>query len=176
MDILKALLVITGSSIFFRLGGWGGTTSGEFIPTFLKTCFGIKKGSKWYRWLMGLFIGYFYSTLFTVITYFIATSVLGYGENHWLRKSLEKALGRLGRDLAWCIYGFGLGMAIMPVLGLNRAILQGIITSIMFYLLMKWSNDGIKQWKDEKGEYKLDHAFVELGIGAICVCLTLLGR
>lgn len=87
-----------------------------------------------------------FAPLFCILTYLIATNVINYGEGQIWRKWL-------GRDGCWLFYGFCFGLASFPVLGW-WAILQAVIASYSFWFLMQLSSEG-----------KLDHAYVEVGIG-----------
>jgi hypothetical protein len=115
---------------------------------------------KLFRWLgigiliaiVGIFSGYGWVSLLSILTYFLATNVLSWGEKHWLRKLV-------GKYWQWVIYGFCLGLASFPVLG-YWAILQGLVSAGACLGLMTWSNDGYHG-------HKLSHPYVELGIGFI---------
>lgn len=171
------------SSILFRLGGWGDSDFAFGIKSIL----GLTKGNKNWRWFgIGSFIGVlyfingmirncfainslepfrilgFYKSLLCIPSYFIATSVFSYGENHWLRKLV-------GRNSCWVIYGLFFGLASFPVLG-KLCMLQGIIGGVIFYILMKLSNDGIFRLTYGKEDrpyviWYLDHKYVEILFG-----------
>ena len=109
---------------------------------------------------MGLPIGVYYGLtnrtwvpVLCLVTYFLATNVVSYGENHILRKFC-------GRDLTWLLYGFIFGLASLPVLPVLLALTQACVASAAFWLLMKWSNDGFRG-------HKLNHKLVELGFGLL---------
>ena len=121
---------------------------------------------KLWRWLMGIPIAIICGItlrsaipIWCILTYFLATNVSSYGENHPFRKWF-------GRDGAWLIYGALFGLASLPVLGIY-SIIQAIISSVSFWGLMKLSNDGIS-------DYKLEHKWVEIifgFVGTILYCL-----
>ena len=104
------------------------------------------------RWCMGIPIAVLTGNYWLVLTYFLATNVSGYGENHPFRKWF-------GREGAWLVYGGIFGLASIPYLGWV-AIVQCGANMGLFWLLMKWSNDGI-------GQHKLQHQFVEFLFGFI---------
>ena len=117
------------SSILFH---WGGKDQFPWLPWF---------NQKLWRWLMGIPIAYWYGwqlrsvyPMLCIATYFIATNVISYGENHILRKLL-------GRDGCWAFYGFMFGLASFPILG-YWCIAQGAFNAILFMTLMQLSNDG----------------------------------
>ncbi len=156
------------SAVLFRLGGVG--KDDRFLP-FMKPPTPI--AAKAWRWGMGAIIGLlawhgWLTYLLIIATYFLATWALGYGENHPFRKWF-------GRDGCWVIYGFFFGLASMPVLKW-WAILQGMLGAAVFWELMSMSNDGIllNMPNGASGiirEWKLNHAWVEVGIGFLGMIL-----
>lgn len=133
------------SSVLFWLGG--------------RDQMSVPWNQKLFRWLMGIPIGiisaiivHSWLPLFGIITYFLATNVMGYGENHPLRKWF-------GKDIQWILYGFFFGLASLFSLSWY-AILQAVLSASCSWVLLKWSNDGFKC-------NKLNHNFVEIGIGLL---------
>lgn len=107
---------------------------------------------------------------FTLVTllllpcfYFLATNVMGYGENHVLRKLF-------GKDIQWILYGVVLGLCSFLALSW-LSLLQGVISGISTWVLLKWSNDGFHKLPYIGDKIpalygsKLSHQWAELGIG-----------
>ncbi len=123
----------------------GGRDQWKFFPM----------NQKLWKWLwLGYFISAYYGCKYREVypillwlTYFLATWASGYGENHPFRKWF-------GRDGAWIMYGFLFGLASFPMLGW-LSIVQAIVASVSFWVLMKWSNDGFLG-------HKLSHQYVEI--------------
>ncbi len=162
------------SAVLFRLGGV--SRDDRFLP-FMKPSTPI--AAKAWRWGMGAIIGLlawhgWLTYLLIIATYFLATWALGYGENHPFRKWF-------GRDASWIIYGALFSLASFPVLRW-LAILQAIIGAWVFWFLMKWSNDGMfpvdsYDLFDKTGNgWKLNHAWVEIGIGFLGTIFYIFAR
>lgn len=84
---------------------------------------------------------------------------LSYGEN-WLRKLV-------GKDIQWILYGFCFGLSSFFCLSW-LSLLQSLIGAGSTWFLLKWSNDGFK-WSS----FKLNHEYVEIGIGLSATILYL---
>lgn len=158
------------SAVLFRLGGWG--KGDAYLPFYPFTKQGWKiGGNKWFRWGMGIPVGLYgvlvkhsWIPILCIATYFVATNVVAYGEKSIWRKWF-------GRDGSWLFYGFCLGLASLPLLGL-LSLVQAMLSSVSFFVLMKLSNDGIvlKVPEGSKGivkEWYLDEAYVEVGAGLL---------
>lgn len=123
MHKLLALLTILVAGFLYRFGG---ADQWEKCP--------LKQ--KWWRWLMGLPIGFlmslgvvswgqvFINTILCGVTYYIATSAFKYGEKSWLNFAGERG--------KFTICGVAFGLAIFPVVTLPLAILQGIVSGAGF--------------------------------------------
>lgn len=142
------------AAMLFRLGGVG--RDDGFSPGFPPR---TPMAHKAWRWCMGIFIGGIsailmksFWPLLCIVTYFVATNVFSYGENHPFRRWF-------GRDISWVIYGSAFGLASAPAIGI-LSIAQGIVGAASFWGLMKLSNDGIDGWA-------LNHCYVELIFGAL---------
>lgn len=100
-------------------------------------------GGQWLklaRWLIGLPIfvmalicGYPWYSIFAVLTYFLATNIFSYGDKMWTSKLF-------GRWISMGLSGLTFGLASIPVVGIERGIIQGIIGMIGF-LVLKWLDD-----------------------------------
>lgn len=90
------------SAICMRLGGWGAGDS--FLPfyPFTKPSWKIG-GRKFFRWFMGVPIALITGNWWLILTYYIATSGVPYGENSWTAK--------LFGHFRWFVSGAALGMA-----------------------------------------------------------------
>ena len=136
MNILIPII----SAILFHLGGRDQFT---WCPI----------NQKIWRWGMGIPIAIITGNIWAMPFYFIATNVSGYGENHPMRKLL-------GRNLSWLVYGAIFGLASLLSLSPITALMQATIGSVAFFVLMKWSNDGIFG-------HKLNHKIVEIVFGLL---------
>lgn len=92
------------------------------------------------RWLMGIpiffiaiFNGASWYSIFSVLTYFLATNVFSYGDNMWTSKLF-------GRWISMGISGLAFGLASIPILGLTWGVSQGIF-SMFAFLVLKYLDD-----------------------------------
>ena len=153
--MFKLLIPVIGC-LSYRLGGWG-----KYGYLFLPFA-----NPKLWRWLMGIPIALITGNWWYALTYFIATNVFSYGENH----PLTRLLGRFN----WLISGFMLGFS-------SLSWINALVSSVSFYILMHLSNTGIpinsekgaNDWLISNNFWKLDHKYVELGIGLITTLIFL---
>jgi hypothetical protein len=116
--MLKIVLV---SGILFALGG-----DGRIPFLFIKGW-----NAKLWRWLMGGFIGLllWHGVIvfgLCLLTYWIATSVFGYGD-----KSILKFLPQNWKHF---VSGLVFGLASFPIVGI-AALWQGVVSGIAFYII-----------------------------------------
>jgi len=140
MNLIKAIILIPTVAILFRLGGWGGW---KFL--------GFMNAKYWRWWGIGITISLIYWTPWPFVAYWLATSI-SYGDNSPLKKYL-------GNEGTWLFYGAVFGLCSLSVLPLGLSLIQSLLGAVSFCGLMWLSNYGI-------GEWKLDHQWVEFGIGA----------
>lgn len=114
---------------------------------------GWHKGNKWFRWGMGIPIALITWNFWYILTYLIATNVFSYGENHPITKVIGKA--------NWFVSGFMFGLA---SLNITNALWSGCVMVMLMWL----SNEGYE------GK-KLDHKFVELGLGFLGTLIFVFG-
>ena len=158
-------------SIFMRCGGWG---INDYFYPFIK----IKQPKnailrliigKLREWGISGLMWAYTGNWTAFIAYFLALNIpYGDNENNWLRKLV-------GRDINWLIYGFLGGLASFPILKW-WAILQGIISGLAFYILMRWSNNGffVRYRHKLSPLYNfLDHSYVEILYGGLNCLLYL---
>lgn len=133
--MLIALIMVIGSSILFRLGGWG------------KYSFFCMNPKYWRWWGIGILACVLYHTIIPFFAYWAVTSV-PYGDNSCIKKYI-------GRNGNWILYGGLFGFASFSVLSLGTALIGSLLGAVSFLSLMILSNDGIGGWK-------LDHKLVEI--------------
>lgn len=102
---------------------------------------------KWYRWLMGIPLGFLFTigwaswatvaivTILSGITFYIATSAFKYGENSWLN-----FLGEKGK---FTVCGIAFGLASIPMFGWVAGIIQGIVAGCAFLCIKILDDKGI---------------------------------
>jgi len=133
----------------------------------------------WRRLIIPIFLGMvswvsthsFISGIITGSLYAISLNILGWGENHWLRKWV-------GKELQWTIYGlfFGLSSFLsLPYL----FVFQSVLASFSCWFLMKWANDGLSSlpYFYDKPQFakidKITHEYVEILFGLLGTILYL---
>ena len=136
MNIVHILLKILVPFVAGFLYRAGGADQWKWCP--------LKQ--KWWRWLMGLPIGFLFTigvmswasvgiaTVLCGIAYYIATAAFVYGEKSWLN-----FLGETGKFAA-C--GLAFGLASIPILGWQFGIVQGIFSALMFLVIKTLDDEG----------------------------------
>jgi len=107
------------SSVLYLIGGQGFKAARWFIglPIF---AISILTGHSWY-------------SIFSVLTYWIATSAVSYGEKMWTTKLF-------GKWVSMGLAGLAMGLASIVVLGAFWGAIQGIVAMVSF-LALKWLDD-----------------------------------
>ena len=150
-------------AILFRLGGVG--KDGRFLPFMEEGCSIAHK--LWRSIGIGLVIALFNWNWIYAVTYIVAINAFSYGDNYWIRK-------KFGAYACWLIYGFMLGLA-------SLSFRNAAWIALCFTVLMHLSNTGIPVDTDtdpsidnflvSEHTWKLDHAYVELGIGFLATII-----
>lgn len=134
MEILHTILKILIPFLAAFLYRAGGADQWQWCPL----------NQKWWRWLMGIPIGFlftigttpwnivFVTTILCGITYYIATAAFKYGEKSWLNF--------LGEDGKFAVCGLVFGLASIPAIGVEFGLSQGLI-SMMGFLAIKVLDD-----------------------------------
>ena len=143
IELIMRILIPFICATLFALGGYG------------KIPFLFIKGwnAKLWRWLMGGFVGLLlWHGVITfgllLLTYWLATSVFGYGDKSILTKFLSQNMTHFASGVFY-------GLASFPLLGW-WAILMALISGIAFYLVEK---------------FKISNPYAELLRGGVGSCL-----